>query len=430
MNQGEPVLPSAASREPKEGTQTEASVLRFLTVVGERLVESLDYETTLAETARLAVPFLADWCVVDVVEGDGARNRLSAAHVDPQKARLLWELRERYPLSWHEGHPVERVMASRSPMHIPEVTEQVLERYARGEDYKQMLRDLGTRSALVLPLMARGRVLGAITLVSASVNRYGPREQLAASEFARFASLTLDNARLYREAKDAVRARDDFLALASHELYTPITSLKLSLQFALRSGEAPAEAARRRLETTARQVDWLIRLADEMLDVSKLMRGHLALHLGSVDLAAVAREMVENSTAELQRAGSPLSLEADEAVVGRWDLTKVEQIVTNLLSNAVKFGAGAAIELKVETHGDFARLTVRDHGLGMDAEGLPDVFGPFVRGVPSAHFGGLGLGLYIVKEFTSALGGAVRVESVPRKGSTFTVELPLAGPPA
>jgi signal transduction histidine kinase len=178
-----------------------------------------------------------------------------------------------------------------------------------------------------------------------------------------------------------------------------------------------------------RQVERLTRLVGEMLEVSRIQAGRVSLHFEQLDLVAVVREVVQRFEAELARVRCPLSLRAERAVTGYWDQSRLDQIVTNILSNAIKFGADHPIEILVEeAPPGMGRLVVTDHGIGIPPERLPYIFERFERAVSSRQYGGLGLGLYIVRGIVEALGGTVRAESVPGSGATFTVELPCAGP--
>ncbi|HSP79765.1 MAG TPA: ATP-binding protein, partial [Myxococcaceae bacterium] len=236
------------------------------------------------------------------------------------------------------------------------------------------------------------------------------------------------------QAEQAVRLRDDFLAVASHELKTPLTSVTLQLQALLRQarewrGPEGAQVVER-LEKTQRQVLRLTRLMEEMLDVSRLTAGRLQLELREVDLVRVVREVMERFGEEARRKGTRLELRGADSVVGRWDEVRLEQVVTNLVSNALKYGRGAPVEVTVRRSGAMALLEVVDHGIGIAPEDLERIFDKFERAVPLRQYGGFGLGLYLVRQLVEALGGAVGVESSPGTGTTFRLLLPLAGPEA
>jgi signal transduction histidine kinase len=589
-------------------------VRQFLSKANARLAGSLDYHTTLANIAHLCVPFLADWCVVDVLEDDGSIQRLVVAHVDRAKDDLARELQRRYPPAANPRHIVSKVISTGKSNIMSEVGDSVLVDAARDIEHLRILRELGVKSHMIVPLTARQRALGAITFVSAeSGRRYGNADLALAEELAHRAGLAVENARLYRkaeeaatqerrhathlqglnraaltinshltlktvlqmitehareligaheaitslvdrrsgnqlinavsfsaryeawrhysahpddsgiyslvmrtnmpvrmtqdeleahpmwrnfgkeagkhpplrgwlaaplidsqgnnmgliqlsdkyegefaeedvaiavqlaqmasvavtnahlyqEAQEAVTARDEFLSIASHELRTPLTSLILQLQNMLRSirdsgteGVSP-QRLQTRLEGALTQSQRLARLVNELLDVSRITSGHLDLQLEEVDLAGVVREVLERFEEELQLSGSEVSVSIPLAVVGRWDRFRLDQVVTNLLSNAIKYGRGRRVEITIEATGDSALLKVRDEGVGIAAQDLERVFSRFEHAGSGRNYGGLGLGLYIVRRTVEAMGGSVRAESELGAGSTFVVELPL-----
>jgi signal transduction histidine kinase len=244
----------------------------------------------------------------------------------------------------------------------------------------------------------------------------------------------LEREHLYTEALNAVRARDDFLSIASHELRTPLSSLQLQVQLLLRPPRGQQSAAispdqlRDKLKVAARQVDRLNRLIDQLMDVSRISAGKLRIEVEPLDLGAVARDVVGRFKDDAAKAGSEVIIGADAPVVGTWDRLRMEQVITNLLGNALKFGNRKPIEIHVSNHGGGARLSVRDHGIGIAPEDVDRVFQRFERACTPRNYAGLGLGLYIVHQIVDAHGGTIRVESQPGTGSTFTVDLPLAPP--
>jgi signal transduction histidine kinase len=307
------------------------------------------------------------------------------------------------------------------------VTDEILRQHGCEGDIIELIRRLGTSTALMVPLRARGRTFG-VLMLGATGRRYEAKDLVLAEELARRAAAAIDNARLYDEAQTAIRARDEFLSIASHELYTPITSLQLLLQ-GVKSGRVASspETFASTIDLAERQTRKLTKLIGELLSVSRIRADRLDLLLEEVDMASVVRDVVERLGSEIARTRCALTVDVSRLVVGRWDRTRLEQVVTNLLSNATRFGAGRPIEVTVTQEGDTGRLVVQDHGIGIPADRLPRIFERFERGVSVREYGGLGLGLYIVREIVRAMGGTIRVESVVGVGSTFTVELPRAG---
>jgi signal transduction histidine kinase len=409
---------------------------QFLARASQALAASLDYRVTLDRVACLAVPVVADLCAVDILEEDGGIRRLAVAHRAPEKAAVAWELEHRWPSSLRDAYGPGKVIRSGRPELRGEVPEAKLPLAARDTEHLRTLRTLGLESYLVAPLQARGRTLGAITFAyTGSHRRYRKADLHLAMELADRAALAVDNALLYRASQEAVRLRDEFLAVASHELKTPLTPLNLRLQSLRREldrGGPTLDPARVREHVAAlqRQSKRLSTLVESLLDVSRLEAGRLELNLEYVDLSALARDVIGRFAAQAARTGTPLEVRAEEPVVGIWDRVRLEQVVSSLLSNALKYGSGHPIHILVERGPIGARLTVRDEGIGISPEHLPRIFDRFERAVSSEHFGGLGLGLYLTRHLVEAFGGAIRASSEPGHGTTFEVDLPLASPTA
>jgi signal transduction histidine kinase len=249
-----------------------------------------------------------------------------------------------------------------------------------------------------------------------------------ARDLARLAVAAIDTSRLYRRAQQAVKLRDDFLSIASHELRTPLTSLALqsdSLRATAAKGGVPPPILRK-VEVIRRNVDRLTQLIATLLDITRIGSGRLELHLERVDLAEVLQDVVVRFEEEARRAGCELRVEATPGLVGRWDRLRVDQVVTNLLANALKYGQGRPVELRAGVDGERAVLRVRDHGIGIPADAQQRIFERFERAVSGRHYGGFGLGLWIVRRILQELGGTIQVQSAPGQGATFTVELPVA----
>lgn len=244
-------------------------------------------------------------------------------------------------------------------------------------------------------------------------------------------ALSLDPERvlqLEREQSRQLRIRDEFIRIASHELATPLTSSKLALSRLERSGLPPT--ASRSVALMKRQMQRLEQLVAQMLDTTRLQIGRISLQRERIDLVQVIRNVVDLMRVDQTKAGRDIRLHADRPVLGLWDASRLDQVVTNLLTNAIKYGEGRPVELEVSELYGSARLVVRDRGIGIAAEALRRIFEPFERAVPVEHFGGLGLGLFIARRLVEMHGGTISVESEIGHGTTFTVELPLEGPPS
>jgi PAS domain S-box-containing protein len=392
---------------------------RFLAHATESLAELLDYERALERVAALCVPEIADLCAVVVADQDHTVTRVINAGA---KGATLTH------------HPIDATGARLvSPRELSEVHAQAppelldfLAAPPGGRPATERAEPLGS---LQVALRSRGRTLGSLILLRAAGRC--PLDPELAQQLAQRAAMAIDNARLYDQAQQAIRVREEFLSIASHELRTPLTPLRLHLHDLLRRARSaglaaqPPDIVTTRLESASRQVDRVSRLVSNLLDVTRIVSGHVSLEREQVDLAALVREVLERADPEVQRGNYRIQLETTGAVIGSWDRLRIDQVVTNLVSNALKYGQGRPVDIKVTREGGRARLSVRDHGIGIPSDQLERIFGRFERAASERTYGGLGLGLYIVRRFVEAHGGLVRVESPPGEGATFTVELPL-----
>ncbi|WP_438000987.1 ATP-binding protein [Sorangium sp. So ce185] len=414
---------------------------RFLDAASVVLADSLDYPTTLARVAQLAVPVLADFCLVDLLdEEEGTFRRVSVACADPSQAALAEEAKRfTLKLDGNREHPSTRVFIAREPLLVERLTEEDMRGIAHDEEHLRVMRAMGGRSYMCVPLARRGRLFGTLTFIAAQSGRRYSREDLAgAEELARRCALAVDNARLYKDAQSAIALRDEFLSIASHELKTPLTPLSLQIQILTRRAPELCPDKERlawltdRLGLVRRQGERLRRLVDNLLDISRISAGRLALDLEPVRLSEIVRQVVArfHEGGEIAESGSRVTVSAGDDGAGNWDRLRLEQVVDNLVSNALKYGQGKPIEIAVDSAGSSATLTIADHGIGIAPENLGRIFGRFERAVSARHYGGLGMGLYITRQLVEALDGSIEVSSVLGEGSTFKVTLPLAGPAA
>ena len=412
--------------------QRERSAMVFLAEASALLSSSLDYDITLERLAQLVVPRFADWCSVEVIE-EGDTRSVTVAHVDPAKVQLARELRLRFPRDPDGPSGVALVLRTGRNVLYPEISDEMLQQGARDAAHLEALRALGMRSVLIVPLPGIDRTAGALSLVWAeSGKRYTPADLTLMEEVGRRAGVAVENARLYRATRESVRARDEFLSIASHELKTPLTSLQLQvsgLRRNLSRAPLPPERLAAKVATIDHQVERLGKLVENPLDVSRASAGPLQLETSEVDLAQLVREVAAGFDAALAAAGCRLELALEEGLVGRWDRMRLAQVITNFISNALKYGPGAPVEVTAAARGNRAVLTVRDHGIGIAAADQRRIFERFARAVSPEHYSGLGLGLWIVRVLVEAMGGTVSVTSSPGKGASFVVELDRTGGP-
>lgn len=402
-----------------------------LAEVGSMLSESLDYERALEQLARLCVRTLADSCVIDVVN-DREIQRLAGALADPSKQEIVRELQRRYPVRWDSPQPAATVLRTGRTLFFPDLPDAELRAKCIDDEHFRLVRDAGVRAVLSVPLAARGQMLGAVTLCWNRPNpHYGQADLELIEDVARRAATLIDNARLYLASQEAVRTRSEFLSVASHELNTPLTSLMLAIQHIRHAAAgSPTEhpAIEKQLELLSRQGTRLTRLVNDLLDVSRLEAGRPSLQFTEVDLGTLVREVVARFDADIARSRCTVSIaiQSDRPIKGRWDRSLIDRVVTNLLSNALKFGPGEPIEVAVDVDQANARLSIRDHGIGIEPGGLRRIFHRFERAASSRNYGGLGLGLYISRQIVEEHGGTIRCESRVGLGSTFFVELPCS----
>ena len=301
------------------------------------------------------------------------------------------------------------------------------------------MESFGPPSALacvVLPITVRGRTEAALLIGYAGEMALPPHALETLLGVAGLVGATLARQRSDRElvalAEEAIRVRDEFLAIASHELRTPLTALLLLIdgtERAIRKLSNPPALMLTKVAAIARQGRRLNRLVSDLLDVARIQSGRLHVSIEQVDLCAVAREVIARHQTEASAAGCALEVVTDDPVSGAWDGSRVDQVLSNLLSNAIKYGAGKPVSVVVESDGRTARLSVKDNGIGIAPEDCERIFRRFERAVGADAFSGMGLGLWIVQQIVARLGGSIRVESQLGAGARFTVALPLGPAP-
>jgi signal transduction histidine kinase len=405
----------------------------FLAAAGEALAESLDYQETLQRIARLAVPDLADWCVVDTLDERGAISLLAVAHSDPQREATVRELRARYPFDPRANYGLSKVLRSGDAELYPCIDPSWRRAVARDDDHFGLMELLDARSSMCVPLRARGNVLGAMTFVRVAPHRpYGEHDLALAGDLARRCALALDNARLYSQLQQTLQNREAFVASLVHDLKNPLTATLGYAQLLKRLGttSAPPALAPRLVEGAAKIEANSIkmrRLLDGLLDVIHLeVDQPLQLVPAPVDLVRLCHQAV----AEYKRSASPrLIVEAHlPELIGQWDAARLERVLDNLLSNAVKYTPPEGeVRLRIAREAAWAILVVADTGLGIPAADLPHITERFYRARNvEGKLPGTGLGLAGVRQIVEQHGGSLSLESHEGVGTSVTVRLPLA----
>ncbi|MEH1870511.1 PAS domain-containing hybrid sensor histidine kinase/response regulator [Nostoc sp.] len=402
----------------------------FLAEASHVLASCLDYRTTLTSVAQLAVPTLADWCIVDVVENNSAvfNNPVIAAS-EPQKEAIVRELRQRYPIAVDADYGPAKVLRTGKSELATNIIESSLQRNASNQEHLSLLHQLQLKSQMTVPLLVRERKLGTIVFASAQPGRHYTIVDLAmAEELAQRAAFAIENAQLYRQAQEANRIKDEFLAIVSHELRTPLNSMLGWVQI-IRNRKLDEASTFKALATIERNAQLQRRLIEDILDVSRIIQGKIRLNLRKVNLVLVINAAIEAiyPTSEIKdiRVESYLDSSVGE-VIG--DSERLQQVVWNLLSNAVKFTpSGGLIEVHLKQVNSNAQISVSDTGKGISTDFLPFIFERFRQAdsTTTRAEGGLGLGLSIVRYIVEMHSGTVHTASEGEgRGATFTVLLP------
>jgi PAS domain S-box-containing protein len=410
------ILTTSVIRDITERKRAEEAQ-RFLTEASTLLASSLDYETTLTSVAQLAVPVLADGCIVEVVkDGEDAAGLTAVALVKPEGANLAEILGE---LSEHVLH------TGRTLVWSGDVTQGI------SGDQLDQIRAAGLRAVMVVPLVVGRSRLGVISFVAARAGRdYGPKGVSLAEELAHRCALAIENARLYREAQRAVGLRDDFFSVASHELKTPVAALLAYTQFILnraqRQNGLSAEQISDALDEVHWQADRIARLVAQLLDTSRLDAGKFALELEPTELTDLVRDAVYTAHASNSRE---VRLHNNGPIWALVDPVRVEQVIVNLVDNAIKYSPdGGPVEVELlQADPQNVSLVVTDHGIGIPPEHRAHVFDRFYQAHAGRHFAGvagMGLGLYITRRIVEMHGGIIRIDGAEGGGARVTVTLP------
>jgi signal transduction histidine kinase/ActR/RegA family two-component response regulator len=403
----------------------------FLAEASAALGSSLDYEATLRTVAELAVPQVADWCVVDIVDEHGNIQRLAAAHIDPTRVETARTLLDCYPPDANAPGGIQHVIRTARPVMYPTVTDAMLVASARDPEHLRAMRELGIRSVIMVPLVANGRTFGALTFVNAESGRqYTDADFRFAQDVAYRSALAVENARAYGQMNAANRAKDEFLATLSHELRTPLNAV-LGWSRMLRDGTIGLGKIPHALEVIERNAVAQLELVEDLLDLSRIITGKFRLNVAPVDLGAAIRAAVEAIQPAADAKGITIELIAEEGTgIMFGDEARLQQAVWNLLANAIKFTTGPGrVTVSRRRRGTHVDVEVTDTGEGIEPGVLPFVFDRFRQGdsgTTRTHMG-LGLGLAIVRHIVELHGGRASVSSDgPGRGSTFRLSLPVA----
>jgi PAS domain S-box-containing protein len=408
-----------------ERRQTEEAHM-FLARASAVLDESLDLAMMLPRLARLPIPALADYCLVDLME-EGALRRAAVAHVDPGKEIMLFKDHVQAADGDPDQHPVVRVVRTREPVLVSDCTPAMLNRISHDEEHRKKLGSIGLRSYMILPLVAHGEVLGAITLASADSGRqYTPGSLLIAGDFAHRAALAIAHARLYQQAQEAMRAREETLGIVSHDLRNPLNTIQLSAQMLLDIADDRRSSNVKALEIIARATRQMGSIIEDLLDLASIDSGRFVVERTNNDAASLASEAIAILQPIADQKKIQLTIEAEANLPAvECDTSKVLRVLSNLIGNAIKFSfENSDVVVRVWRSGEQVCFSVCDSGPGIREEQLSRVFDRYWQ-ASDGDRRGIGLGLAIVKGIVEAHGGKMEVESELGRGTTFSFMLPL-----
>jgi signal transduction histidine kinase len=402
-----------------------AATQAFLGGIGAALGSSLDYLQTLSRAARAATPILGETCIIDACVDGGVRE-VTVADVDPELEDLARVMRQRYP-PLYKSHPLEEVRRTGQSLLVPELDDLAISRMTVDDEHRRIIRRLGWRSMLFIPIVARDELLGVLTCCSRT-RSFGNEDLALAIELAHRAALAIDNALLYRRAQQATRSRDEVLGIVSHDLRSALNTINLCAGALIDPVPAPADGIVAMATAIRHSAEWAQTLIKDLVDLSSLDAGRLRMRRAAVQPEDVVLRAHESFQPLVQQAGLALCVDVATGLPAvNADPERLLQVLFNLLSNAVRFTpTGGKISLRASM-GETPRavtFTVKDTGLGISAEDMPKVFTRFWQAEQGTH-GGTGLGLAVAKGIVESHGGVIAVQSVPGSGTTFSFEMPV-----
>ncbi|MCX4239829.1 GAF domain-containing sensor histidine kinase [Paraliomyxa miuraensis] len=418
----------ATAEKARSEVARSARRLRILAEQSAAMAGALDSETALQRLTSFLVRHVADYCVTYSLEADGALRCVAVCHRDAGKGVLVERLvRGRQP-KVDDPVGIGAVVRTGQALLAEQAGDSMLDVDEWSPQLRRMVQELQPRSSIVVPLRARGRTLGAsvVTTTADSERSYTVADLALLDELAGRAALLVDNARLYHAAQEAVRMRDEVVAVVSHDIRGPLQTITTACAILGMPGVSAVQH-QQGLEVIGRAVAQMERLTTDLLDISRIEAGGLQLQLGEVDAAEIAAEVGAALRPTAEAGGIALEVAVEPGLPRLWaDRNRLVQVLSNLLTNAFKFTPeGGKVVVSVSRHSGGVRMAVSDTGCGIPPEHIPRLFDRFWQ-ADRKRGAGAGLGLAIVKGIVEGHGGTVEVHSVVGQGSTFSVSIPSA----
>ena len=406
--------------------------LRFLMESAKILSIATEFQDRLQEKSKLAVPSLADWCAIDILDSAGKLSRATIVHRDPAKIAWVQEFEKKYVTDLGIESAAERVVRTGVAEFVPSITDEAIDATPdMSDEQRQEVKTLGLSSIMLLPIGTSGNVLGVLTLAYAESGRMYTEDDLEFfKEFSYHLSVLLDNARLYEEIRQRDEAKDVFLAALSHELRNPLAPIKSAVEFLrIQNKDQDIEPE---IDIIEHQFDHLARLLNDLLDTTRFVRGTINLVMEPVELGSIVRHVVAAIGPIVEKKGLAFRVHVPEHPLPLLsDRTRLEQAITNVVTNAVKFTpAGGEVSISVSHDHTSATISVMDTGAGITIDEMQHIFEPYYQGerVRPGNTG-LGVGLRLVYEIVRLHGGTIVATSEGQgKGSEFTIKLPRMRP--
>ncbi|HWY80257.1 MAG TPA: PAS domain-containing protein [Candidatus Sulfotelmatobacter sp.] len=396
----------------------------LLAEASKMLSSSLDYQKTLQNVTNLAIKYLSTWCFVDIIRNDGTVELIAVAHKNQKEVKRVKQYRNLHPIDMNAKIGVPKVLKTGTSEYYPIITDKMLVVNLKNEEELQFARSLEITSIMIVPLCLKNKCIGAMTFIATDIHKHYTKDDLAiAEDLANRSVMAIENAQLYTKAQSAITLRDEFISVVSHELKTPLTSLKLYTQVLQK--ELLNSKSTKLFSKLDEQINNLSVLINDLLNASKLQHGKLEFNNEEIDLNEVLREAVE----DIQKTDKKHIIIVKGKIIKSIyaDRYRIYQVITNLLTNAIKYSPDATkVIVQLTPEKEIARVSVRDFGIGINKEDQKIIFNQFYRITSPERkiFPGFGMGLYIANEIIRRYCGKMHVKSTKGKGAVFSFILP------